>query len=171
MSIRSCVLPGVLTAAVLAACASVGAAASNSSPPPCSTSGLVIWLDTNGSGAAGSVYYRVELTNLSGHPCTLSGYPRVVAVNLHGKQIGKGSGRFVSRKPSVRLAKGATASFVLEIVDVANFPSSTCGRVTAAGLRVFPPHEDASKVVPFPFEACSRSRAEFLWAQAVQPHR
>lgn len=131
---------------------------------------MVAWLNTQGSGAAGAIYYRVELTNLSGRACTLSGYPRVAAVDLRGRQLGKGSGRSVSSKPTVRLANRATASFVLEIVDVANFPSSVCRPVTAAGLRVFQPHDNASKIVPFPFRACSQSRAEYLWAQAVQPH-
>ena len=130
----------------------------------------MIWLNTHASGAAGSIYYGVELTNFSGHACALSGYPRVAAVSLRGRQVGKGSGRLVSSKPTVRLARGATVSFVLKIVDVANFPSPRCRPVTAAGLRVFPPHETASKVIPFPFRACSQSGAEYLWAQAVQPH-
>jgi Protein of unknown function (DUF4232) len=157
------------TALLAAVCATV-AAASASPAPRCQTSGLAIWLNTQGSGAAGSIYYRVELTNLAGRACTLAGYPRVAAVDLGGRQIGKGSERFVSRKPTFQLANGATASFVLQITDVANFPSSACRPTTAAGLRVFPPHEAASKVVPFPFRACSRSTAEYLWAQAVQPH-
>ena len=62
-------------------------AAAAASTPRCATSGLVIWLDTQGSGAAGSTYYRIELTNLSGHTCTLVGYPRVAAVNLGGHQL------------------------------------------------------------------------------------
>ncbi len=137
---------------------------------PCPTSRLVIWLNTQGSGAAGSIFYRVEMTNLSGASCTLVGYPRVAAVDLSGRQLGSGSQRFVSRKPLVTLAKGATASFGLEVVDVANFSASVCRPVTAAGLRVFPPHSNGSKVIPFPVRACSRTGPGFLAAQAVQPH-
>ena len=47
--------------------------------PRCATSGLVVWLDTQGDGAAGSIYYKLELTNLSRHTCTLLGYPGVSA--------------------------------------------------------------------------------------------
>ena len=140
------------------------------STPRCATSGLVVWLDTQGSGAAGSIYYRLKLTNLSGHACTLIGYPRVAAVSLRGRQLGSGAGRYVSRTPLVTLANRATASVVLEIIDVGNFSASVCRPVTAAGLRFFPPKQNASKVVPFPFRACSRSGPGYLWAQAVQPH-
>ncbi len=144
-------------------------AATATSTPMCATRGLVIWLDTQGSGAAGSVYYRLKLTNLSGHACTLAGYPRVAAVDLGGRQLGSGSSRYVSHKPLVTLANRAAASVVLEILDVSNFSASACRPVTAAGLRVFPPHHSASKVVPFPFRACSRAGPIYLTAQAVQP--
>ncbi len=147
-----------------------GRARAATATPACATGGLVVWLDTQGSGTAGSVVYTVELTNLSGRACALSGYPRVAAVDLAGRQLGSGSIRFVSRKPNVTLRSGATASFALQIVEVENFPASTCRPVTAAGLRVFPPHQNASKVVPFPFRACSRSGPDYLSAQAVQGH-
>jgi uncharacterized protein DUF4232 len=161
----------LLTAlAVTTATSPPALAATATGAPKCSTSRLVVWLDTQGSGAAGSVFYRVELTNLSGHTCAIVGYPRVAAVGLSGRQIGSGSGRSVSSKPLVTLANRATASIVLQLVDVGNFPAAACRPVTAAGLRVFPPHENASKVVPFPFRACSRSGPTFLWAQAVRPH-
>jgi hypothetical protein len=147
-----------------------GAAAARAGAPACSTRGLVVWLNTQGSGAAGSIYYRLEFTNLSGHACTLSGYPRVAAVSLSGGQLGSASGRFVSRKPTFTLANRGTSSAILQIVDVGNFSTSACRPVTAAGLRVFAPHQTASRVVPFPFGACSRSGPQYLFAQAVQPH-
>jgi hypothetical protein len=138
--------------------------------PACSTHGLVIWLNTQGSGTAGAIYYRVQLTNLSARACTLVGYPRVTAVDLGGSRIGDGSMRFVSHKPTVVLRRGASASFVLEVIDIGNFPAARCRPVTAAGLRVFPPHSNASKVIPFPLRACSDAGVGFLAAQAVQPH-
>ena len=161
-----------LTAAIavmLAATAPATPRATPSATPVCSLSGLVVWLNTQGSGAAGSVYYRLELTNLSGHTCTLGGYGRAAAVDLAGRQIGHGSGRFVSRAPLVKLAPRASASAVLQILNVENFSRSACRPVTAAGIRFFPPHQNASKVVPFPFRACSRSGPEFMWLQAVRP--
>jgi hypothetical protein len=41
--------------------------------PACATSGLDVWLDTQGNGAAGTIYYGLEFTNLSGTTCTLYG--------------------------------------------------------------------------------------------------
>jgi hypothetical protein len=130
----------------------------------------VVWLNTQGSGAAGSVFYKLELTNLSGHTCALIGYPRVAAISFSGRQLGSGAGWSTSRKPLVTLANQATASIVLQIVNAGNFPAARCRPVTAVGLRVFPPHENASQFVPFPFRACSRSGPRFLWAQSVRPH-
>ena len=53
------------------------------------------------------------------------------------------------------LANGKTATAVLGIVDTGVFSRSACRPVTAAGLRVFPPNQTRSKVVPFPFSTCS----------------
>ena len=40
-------------------------------------------------------------------------------------------------------------------LDAGNFSPSLWHPVTAAGLRVYPPNQNASKTVPFPFLACS----------------
>ena len=136
--------------------------------PPCSTSGLVVWLDTTGNGAAGSIYYDLELTNLSAQSCTLRGYPGVSAVSLSGAQLGAAA----SRNPqhalvTITLATGQTAIAVLQIVEAGNYGPTTCGYVTAAGLRVYPPNQTASKVVPFPFMACRHS-VRILAVESVQ---
>ena len=123
--------------------------------PSCETPGLVIWLDTNGNGGLGTIYYKLHFTNLSGHACTLNGYPFLFAVNLAGHQVGRRAG---FNKPSprlVRLANGGTATATLGVVDTGNYPPRVCRAVTAAGLRVFPPNQTRSKIVPFPFSVCS----------------
>lgn len=139
------------------------------SPPNCSTSGLVIWLNDEAGGAtAGSVYYKLEFTNLSARACTLVGYPGVSAVNLRGGRVGGGASREVVHKPSpVTLASGSTASAVLRIVDAGALPS--CAPVNAAGLRVYPPGQTRAKVVPFPFQACSRAGKSDLIVGALAP--
>ncbi len=139
------------------------------SVPHCSTSSLVVWLDTQGNGALGSIYYKLELTNLSGHPCTLRGYPGVSAVDLSGKQLGRAASRESTGTPhTVTLPSRASATAVLRIVEAGNFPTSVCHQTMAAGLRVFPPGQSASKVIPFPFEACSSSGPTFLSVRAVR---
>jgi len=137
--------------------------------PKCATSGLVIWLDTTGQGTMGSTYYHLEFTNLSGHTCTISGYPPVSAVNLSGQQVGSAGSPDSTAKPGViSLANGARASTALRIVDVNNFSASSCQKATAAGLRVYPPGQTSSKLVPFPFSACSLTGPVFLHVLAVQ---
>jgi hypothetical protein len=159
------VLVFTISPAAPAAAPSAGAA----SAPSCSTSGLVIWLnDEAGGGTAGSVYYKLEFTNLSARACTLLGYPGVSAVNLRGGGVGGGASREVIHKPrSVTLATGSTASAVLRIVDAGVLPS--CVPVNAAGLRVYPPGQTRAKVVPFPFQACSRARKSDLIVGALAP--
>jgi Protein of unknown function (DUF4232) len=133
----------------------------------CTTSGLVVWLDTQGDATAGSTYYKLEFTNLSGHACTLLGFPGVSAVDLAGHQLGSGGSRNPSTSHLVTVANGATATAVLRITVAGNFPNSTCHRVTAAGLRVYPPNQTASKTIPLPFEACSSTGPVFLSVKAV----
>ena len=152
-----------LAAPVLGAGARSAAAAATA----CPTSGLVLWLDSQGDGTAGSIYYKLEFTNLSGHGCTLSGYPGVSAVDLAGHQLGSAGSRSSSHLHTVTLANGASATAVLRIVEAGNFPNSSCHRVSAAGLRVYPPNQTAAKLVPFPFDACSRSGPVYLSVEAV----
>ena len=146
-------------AAPAIAMASTGSPARSAAAPvpACETPGLVIWLDTNGNNTAGTAFFKLHFTNLSGHACTLNGFPFLFATNLAGKQVGP---RAVFAKPpsphSITLGAGKTATAVLGIVDTGNFPVSRCRPVTAAGLRVFPPNQTRSKLVPFPFSACSR---------------
>ncbi len=159
--------------------ASTAAAAST---PECATSGLVVWMDTVGSAYAGGVYYTLKFTNLSGHACTLYGYPGVWAVTLSGSPIGSPTIGGTIRPTTVTLANGATATATLQITDPANF-GTTCflpgqtpapgrpGKLpTAAGLRVIPPNPRSftAKVIPFPFKACYRTGPIWLHATPVQ---
>jgi hypothetical protein len=128
--------------------------------PQCATAGLVIWFDPVANGAAGTLYYDLELTNLSGHTCTLSGYPGVSAVNLQDQQIGSPASRNgPAHPPAVTLTPGSSATASLGYSDVV---SSSCASVSAAGLRVYPPNQTSSKVVPFPFRACTHAGQLFL---------
>jgi hypothetical protein len=155
------------SAALLAATRSSAATAVTAGTPSCQTGGLVVWLNTQSNGAAGSNFYKLKFTNQSGHRCTLRGYPGVSAINLRGRQLGRSASRNNATKPkTITLRNGRSATAVLRIVDAGNFSPSTCGPVNAAGLRVFPPNQGASKTVPFPFPACSRTRV--LEIQAIR---
>jgi len=157
-------------AGLAAAVAFTGGSAAHaaSGTPNCATGALVAWLDTNGDSAAGSTYFKLELTNLSGRRCALRGYPGVSAVDLAGRQLGSAAGRNAhTRLSTVSLAPGRTAAAVLQVAHAGVYPTAECRPVTAAGLRIFPPNQKASKVAPFPFRACSRVGPVYLHVQAV----
>jgi hypothetical protein len=165
---------GVAALAMLAAESGPGAAApgavASKRVHPCAGSQLAIWLNqVPGDGAAGSIFHQLGFTNLSRRTCTLRGYPRVTAANLHGDKVGG----FALREPTgtphaVRLHPGDTAFATLRITEAQNFPHSVCHPVTAAGLRVSPPGRHSHKLVPFPFEACARAANTNLSVRAVK---
>ena len=145
--------------------ATASPAASAASTPRCATSGLVIWFSPQlGGGYAGGYYYNLNFTNLSGHACTLRGYPGVSAVNLSGHQVGSPAGWGNAKLRTVVLANGATATAQLQVADAANYGCT----VTAAGLRVYPPNQFTSKVVPYPLGACVRTGPVWMHAGPVQ---
>jgi hypothetical protein len=134
----------------------------------CATPGLDVWLNTQGDGTAGTTYYNLEFTNLSGSSCTLYGYPGVSGVTLAGTQLGSAASRNGTTPHTVTLASGATASATLGIADVGAFPAAKCQMTTAAGLRVYPPGQTRSRVAPFPFYACAKSGELYLSIGPVQ---
>lgn len=144
--------------AIAASCASVALAAPSASAAPCATSNLVVWLPNGlGNGAAGSVFYKLRITNGGAAACTLKGFPQVRALNLKGQPIGKPASKEAGQKAAtVKLAAGGSASFQLRVVEAGNFSPADCHPTMAAGLRVSPPGGGGSKVVPFPFETCAK---------------
>ena len=171
MKARLLLAPCLAAALLLAAVTFPSAPAAAPAPTAtraCAASGLVVWAGPEpGGGAAGSVYYRIEFTNLSTATCTLSGFPKVNAVDLKGKRVGA----FVAAEPGkkaakVTLAPGQVAAAQLRIVDALNFPADKCKATTAAGLRVGIPGGSGNKVAPLAFETCARATTK---TQSVGP--
>ena len=154
-------------AAALAAPGSQAGAAPAATTPPCATSGLDVWLNTQGSGASGKTFYFLEFTNLSGRSCHLFGYPGVSGVTLSGTQIGRPAARYSNNPHTVTLANGATTHALVGVVNAGVIPPAQCHPVTASGLRVYPPNQTQSRVVPYPFPACSTTGPIYLLAGPV----
>jgi len=168
--------------ATLAAASSAAAPVPAASTPRCATSALVVWLDVPpGHDFAGGAGYDLEFTNLSGHACTLRGYPGVSAVRLSGRRLGSPAGWAGPAATTVRLASGATATARLQINDPSGY-STRClvpppwqqpwrgwTAPTAAGLRVYPPDQFASKLIPYPFSACAHVGPVYIHAGPVTP--
>jgi hypothetical protein len=182
---------GVMLAATLTLAAALGgvvlqgvtslASATTTGVPRCTTGDLDVWLNTSGNGAAGSSYYNLEFTNLSPHSCTVSGYPGVSAVGFTGQQLGIAASHNAQHAISVitlssgsanagmqGFQSGNTATVVLAITEAGNYSPSACHAVVAEGLRVYPPDQTASKLVPYPFVACSKRGPLILHVEPIQ---
>jgi Domain of unknown function (DUF4232) len=167
------IITAALAATAALAIASSGAAlgqgASSTSTPRCTSAALAVWIGVGeGTGAAGSNYYPLELTNVSGGRCHLFGFPGVSAWD--GRQDGSAAARETGFTPhTVTLAPRASAHAVLQIVNAGNFSPSACRPVTAGSLKVYPPNARRAQLVPFQFSACSAKGPIFLRVRPVQP--
>lgn len=133
--------------------------------PLCGTSQLEVAASPAG-GAAGSVHVDVVLTNVGEDPCTLAGYAGVSFVDADGTMIGSPALRDASVPGSGRVvAPGESVAAGLRVSQAHNHP--TCDARTAAGLRVYPPENTESVVVPFPVEACGDPRIHQLEIQGL----
>ena len=90
VAIAATVVAGLaISTAAYAATSSGTASTGAASIPRCTASDLGVWLAVGqGNGAAGTIYYPLEFTNLSHHTCYLYGYPGVSALGRNGNQLG-----------------------------------------------------------------------------------
>jgi hypothetical protein len=155
----------IVSTAAFATTSSSGARTSAASAPACTAFGLGVWVAVEqGNGAAGTIFYPLEFTNLSGHTCSLFGFPGVSAVDQHGKQLGSSANWEHTTSPhTVVLAPGATAHTMLAYHDVAVTTEAGCGPVkTAALLKVYPPGKHSATYAAFDFLSCSRAGVRYL---------
>lgn len=152
----------------------VAAAPADAAVPACKTAQLVTWLNTQSNGAAGTIFYTLNFTNV-GAKCTLRGYPGASAVGRAGKRLGKAAVRnsvkpvktVTLNAPNASHQTFSTAHAMLGIVETGVFSESVCGPTIASGLRVFAPNQPAATFVPFPFGACALSGPKYLNISAV----
>jgi hypothetical protein len=120
-------IPAIALAAPGQSAATSRADLTSAAAAPCAAADLVSWVGIPADASAGSVTYQLELSNKSGHACSLFGFPGVSATGPHGGQLGSAALRNRSHPARlVTLARGGTAHVELNIVDVANFPPSAC---------------------------------------------
>jgi hypothetical protein len=124
-------------------------------PGPCAASSLKLSVG-HSNGAAGSIYYPLEFTNVSQTTCTLYGYPGVSFVAApHKGLIGKPAQRNSTfPKELVSLAPDATAHASLQVVVAQNYPPRECKAVIADWLQVYPPGSYVPLYVKFTAATC-----------------
>jgi hypothetical protein len=148
-----------------AAFATTSSGGARASVPTCTAFGLGVWVAVEqGNGAAGTIYYPLEFTNLSGHTCSLFGYPGVSAVGTHGNQLGSPADWEGPRSThTVILAAGATAHTMLAYHDAAVTTEPGCDPVNSAVLlKVYPPGRHSATYAAYDFQSCSRKGVRYL---------
>ena len=153
--------------------ATTAASAAPAATPGCSTANLAVWVDVSqGSAAAGTIYYPLDFTNTGSHACSLFGYPGVSALNADQGQIGRAAGRNpLYKAKTVTIPAGGSAHAILSWVQVGNFTPSQCKPTIASYLRVFPPNKKAAALGFFSLPGCRSTKPLFtyLYVTTVQP--
>lgn len=154
--------------------AAFAATSSSSTPtaavPKCTASDLGVWVAVDqGNGAAGTIYYPLEFTNLSQRTCYLFGYPGVSALDGNQRQLGSPAdwGSLAGAR-IVNLAPGATAHTLLGYHDAAVTTQPGCDPVNSAvELRVYPPDQRSATHAAFSLQACSHAGP--IWMSIQEP--
>jgi hypothetical protein len=172
----------IVTAAVFAA-SSPGAASgtaltadtarlSSAPVPACQASQLGVWIAlAQSNGAAGTIYYPLNFTNVSGHTCSLRGFPGVSAIARNGHRLGSPAGWSASvAARTVVLAPGATAHTVLQYRDAEVSTAPGCDPVnTAVVLRVYPPDQYDATIAAFDLQVCSHAGPVYMSVEPIVP--
>jgi hypothetical protein len=159
---------GTGTAPVTSPSPSPSASPTAAGAPACANGTLQVKLRGE-QGYAGGVDLAINFTNTTSAACTLYGYPGVSLVSSSHAQIGLAAKRTTTAPAEVvTLAPGATGHAQLQIADALNFPTSACGPVQAADLRVYPPGQTAAVFLPDRSQGCAHP-AQILFISPVQP--
>lgn len=152
----------------------VAVAPAGAAGPACRTGQLVAWIDTQPNGAAGTIFYTLNFTNV-GQRCTMRGYPGISAIDRTGRRLGTPATRDAVKPvrtvtldaPNASHGTFSSAHATVGIVETGVFSQSVCRPTIASGLRVYPPDQSAAAMVSYPFGACARSGPKFLKISAV----
>jgi len=121
-------------------------------------------------GAAGSVYYPLQFTNLSRHACAMRGFAGVSTVDRNLHQLGSPAGRaHVVPVRTVVLAPGRTAHAVLRYGDVTVSTAPGCHpTLRTFELRVYPPGQYHATYAAFDFAVCSHAGPVYMDIGPIQ---
>jgi hypothetical protein len=139
-------------------------------PAECTTSALQVKVGAS-NGAAGTIYYSLDFTNVTSSSCFVEGFPGVSLVsagNSSGSQVGADAKRDPVVTPKVIvLAPGQTANAQLGVAEAGNFPASSCHPVTAHWLKVFPPDQTVAAYAPFTTQTCATTSTATMHIAAL----
>jgi hypothetical protein len=142
-------------------------------PPtgPCLTRDLRLTIGAQ-NGAAGTIYYPIDLTNVSSTACTLYGYPGVSFVTApHGTIIGAPAGRreIAGITPAlIMLQAGATAHAVVADSDVITSNQCHNHQVPVHTIQVYPPGQYTALFASFLGTGCADKSLVVMWVSPVR---
>jgi hypothetical protein len=139
--------PGSATPTATAATTSAAAL------PTCTTAHLTLKIGET-SGAAGSTYTQLVLTN-RGAKCRLVGYPGVSFLDSNGQQVGLPALRQHAPVHAVVLAPGAPASATLRTPNTETFDAGACRPHDVSAIRLYPPGSTSALSVPDATTVCT----------------
>jgi hypothetical protein len=179
MAVAAAAIAGATAITLAVAPAASSAPARPSAPagaaahtPKCTAADLGVWVAVDQMGAAaGTLYMPLEFTNLSGHACTLRGFPGVSAISKNGRELGSpATWDQAVRARTVRLAPAATGYALLEYSDVVTGNCPAASKGTAFELRVYPPDQGHADHALFDFTTCSaKGSSVFLRVRVIAP--
>lgn len=166
----------ILSLFVPAVCGALATSVAWAQPAPhpmvraCGGGQLVTWAALPGGGAAGSIYYTVEISNTGRRACMLSaGYPAVRALRWNGHQIGDRSLGDGEPSSNVILQARHTAHFTLQDVDALNYTRRSCHPTTSAAMSVALYGLRGRTTIPVRLSACAKRGHVFLATSPIRP--
>ena len=138
-------------------------------PARCLSTQLEGSIQPGQGGAAGTVYQKIALKNVSQTPCLLQGF---AGVSLTDGPAGAPIGAPADRDPAapvvpVVLAPGQSGAADFGLTQAGNY--TNCNLVEAAGFRVYPPEDYGSLFIPAPSMACGNADIHLLTLRTFQP--
>jgi hypothetical protein len=132
----------------------------------CLASGLQAQLGVS-QGTAGTIYQVIVLTNTSGSPCTLYGYPGVSFVTaVGGTQVGAPAAKNPAVAPAVlTLAPGEKVNTLLALHDAGAF--GNCKLTNVDWLKIYPPGDYGSLYVQYRAQTCANPAKAIMTVTAV----
>jgi Protein of unknown function (DUF4232) len=139
--------------------------------PGCTAGDLAVWVNEEAvNGAAGTAYYPLEFTNISGHTCATGGYPGVSATDASGHQLGDAAQLDpVYTGHVVDIPAGGTAHALFGYGDV-EVSTSGCKPKAAVQLKIYPPNSRTAIDTYFDLPACTVGGSHvYLRVAVTQP--
>lgn len=141
-----------------------GSPATAATHPWCTNADLHAGFRVTGA-AAGSVYGRIRLTNVSDRACVTGGYGGVSYVgDGDGTQIGHAAIRQSADKvASYVLKPGQRLVSPLQMTQAANYDPGACNSAHVDGFRVYVPNATLSQFVPHESIGCRNAEIHLLF--------